>query len=95
MTARDSPARTLVFEQKPSTQGQRYREPGATLVLESIQSTVPGFSFSARMRSGFLGLGPAAADASRETIAPSAVPAVAFNRLRRVMSSRSGITVLT
>src|SRR5438874_4025413 len=47
----DSPARTLVLEQYPSTHGQRYFVFGSTRVLVSSQSRVPGLSFSRRINS--------------------------------------------
>src|SRR5262245_41316861 len=48
---RPSPARMLVCEQYPSIHGQRYLVGGSTRVLERSQSDVPGFSFSAAIKS--------------------------------------------
>src|SRR5688572_20962346 len=51
MIARRSPARTLVREQYPSIPEQRYCALRSVRVFVSSQSVVPGFAFSARIRS--------------------------------------------
>src|SRR5579864_3207973 len=86
MISTDSPGPTLVLEQYPSIHGQRYFVGGETFVLDSIQSVVPGFSFSARIRSGLLGFGFWGVWAPGDRTAPRAVPAVVLSKLRRVNS---------
>src|SRR5919204_2547144 len=74
MTWRVSPARRLVCEQYPSTQGQRYFVFGSTRVFLSSQSVVPRFSFSARIRSRRAGAGSARAPPRREARPAAAAP---------------------
>src|SRR5262245_10326932 len=86
----------LVCEQYPSIHGQRYLVFGSTRVFASIQSLVPGFAFSVRIKSDCareidlplesstaLDDSPSAAFRSGFTPATTPAPNAPLSRLRR------------
>src|SRR2546428_4731317 len=89
MISSGSPARTLMRGQYPSIQGQRYFARGSTRVLESIQSVVPCFSFSVRIRLRRAGADSASMErASGPTVIPSPAPAARLSKSRRFIRGR-------
>src|SRR5258706_12691015 len=84
-----SPAWILVCEQYPSIHGHRYRVFGSTRVRVSNQSVVPGFLFSAPMRShrGVLVVDVPTHPLNGASDAASPAPTTPLSRSRRLMES--------
>ncbi len=83
----DSPGLTLVRDTNPSIHGDRYLDLGSTRTLVAIQSRVPGWSFSARIRSGSDTGGATRAESGRAARAGESVPAAAALRISRRVRS--------